>query len=178
MESNEPNHPVTDRLGRSMVFLSWIAALALFTFLAQGWLDKTYNPNPSPVASTSPAGDPQITLKRNRYGHYVSSGLINGREAVFLLDTGATEVVIPAELAAGYGLQRGPAYQTMTANGLIEVYGTVLETIELGPLRLYNIRAAINPYMDGTEILLGMSFLQHLKFHQQGDELIISMDNG
>ena len=178
MESNDPNHQTPDKLGRSMVFLSWIAALALLTFLAQDWLDETYNPNRSPATRTAADGARQIVLKRNRYGHYVSGGRINGREALFLLDTGATEVVIPEQLAADYGLKRGPVYQSMTANGIIQVYGTLIETIELGSIRLYNVRAAINPHMEGAEILLGMSFLKHLKFNQQGDELVISMDNG
>jgi aspartyl protease family protein len=178
MESNDPDSQTPDKLGRSMVFLSWIVALALFTFLAQDWLDDAYNPNQAPVTHHDSSGIRQIVLKRNRYGHYVGNGRINGQDAVFMLDTGATDVVIPEELAADYGLRRGAAYRTMTANGVIEVYATRLETIELGPIRLYNIRAAINPYMDGEEVLLGMSFLKHLKFNQQDDELIISTDNG
>jgi aspartyl protease family protein len=178
MEPNDPNRETPDTIGRSMVFLSWIGALALFTFLAQDWLHDAYNPNQSPVTHDDATGIRQIVLKRNRYGHYVSNGRINGQDAVFMLDTGATDVVIPEELAANYGLRRGPAYQTGTANGTIEVYATRLDTIELGPIRLYNIQAAINPYMEGDEILLGMSFLKHLKFNQQGDELIISTNNG
>lgn len=177
MQSNDPNR-TTHKLGRTMVFLSWIVALALFTLLAQGWLDKAYNPNRTLVVRDAGGGARQLVLKRNRYGHYVGTGKVNGREAVFLLDTGATEVVIPGELAAGYGLQRGPVYRSLTANGVIEVYGTRLDTIELGPIQLYNVQAAINPHMDGSEILLGMSFLKHLRLSQQGDELIISTDNG
>lgn len=178
MESNAPNRPTPDKLGRSMIFLSWIVALVLFTLLAQGWLDEAYNPNRTLVVRDAGNGAQQLVLKRNRYGHYVGNGKINGREAVFLLDTGATDVVIPEELAEEYGLQRGPVYQSMTANGVIQVYGTLLDTIELGPIRLYNVRAAINPHMSGAEILLGMSFLKHLRLSQQGDELIISTDNG
>jgi aspartyl protease family protein len=178
MESNDPNRPTSDKFGRNMVFLSWILALVLFTFLAQDWLDGAYNPNRSLATRDSSGGEQQIVLKRNRYGHYVSSGRINGQPATFLLDTGATDVVIPEELAEDYGLQRGPAYQSQTANGVIRVYSTLLDTIELGAIRLYNIQAAINPHMDGDEILLGMSFLKYLKFNQQGDELIISTDNG
>lgn len=177
MQSNDP-HRTPDKLGRSMVFLSWILALVLFTLLAQNWLDEAYNPNRSLATRDAGDGARQIVLKRNRYGHYVGSGRINGQEAVFLLDTGATEVVIPEALAVGYGLRRGPVYQSTTANGVIEVYGTLLDTIELGPIRLYNVRAAINPHMDGPEILLGMSFLKHLRLSQQGDELTISTDNG
>jgi aspartyl protease family protein len=178
MESNDSNRQTSDTLGRSMVFLSCIVALALFTFLAQDWLDDAYNPNRSPATREDANGGGQIVLKRNHFGHYVGSGRINGQEATFLLDTGATDVVIPEEVAADYGLHRGPTYQTNTANGVIQVYGTLLDTIELGPIRLYNVRAAINPHMDGAEILLGMSFLKHLKFNQQGDELILSIDNG
>jgi aspartyl protease family protein len=177
MESNDPNR-TPGRLGCGMVFLSWILALALFTLLAQDWLDEAYNPNRTLVIRDAGNGGQQVVLKRNRYGHYVGIGKINGREAAFLLDTGATDVVIPEELAASYGLQRGPAYQTVTANGTIQVYGTLLNTIELGSIRLYNVRAAINPHMEGAEILLGMSFLKHLGLSQQGDELIISTDNG
>jgi aspartyl protease family protein len=178
MESNDANRQTSDKFGRSMVFVSWILALALFTLLAQDWLDGVYNPNRSLTSLHVAGGEQQIVLKRNRYGHYVSSGMINGRPATFLLDTGATDVVIPEGLAEEYSLQRGPAYQSVTANGVIQVYGTLLNTIELGPIRLYNVQAAINPHMDGDEVLLGMSFLKYLKFNQQGDELIISTNNG
>ncbi|HEY3487760.1 MAG TPA: TIGR02281 family clan AA aspartic protease [Gammaproteobacteria bacterium] len=174
MDSHNTGPHTPSKLGRSMVILSWIIALALFTFLAQDWLDGSYNPNQSPITRQGQDDRTEIVLQRNRYGHYVSSGRINGHEATFLLDTGATEVVVPEELTARYGLKRGPVYTSTTANGTIQVYGTSLNTIELGPIRLYNVRAAINPHMQGDEILLGMSFLRHLNFKQQGDQLIIS----
>ena len=98
MESNDSNRQTSDTLGRSMVFLSCIVALALFTFLAQDWLDDAYNPNRSPVTLEDANGGGQIVLKRNHFGHYVGSGRINGQAATFLLDTGATDVVIPEEL--------------------------------------------------------------------------------
>jgi aspartyl protease family protein len=178
MEPDIPDaqaQPATHKLGRSMVFISWIAALALLTFLSQDWLDTSHNPNRSPTVSTDPAGMLQVILQRNRHGHYISNGKINGQTAVFMLDTGATEVVIPQALAERYQLEYGPESQAHTANGVISVYNTNLDSIELGPLRLNNVRAVINPHMDGEEILLGMSFLKHLKFQQQQDQLILTM---
>lgn len=161
------------KAGGWMMYLMWVALLALVAILMQGWLDRQYNPNRHLTVNASSEGTAQVILKRNRYGHYVSPGLINGEEAVFFLDTGATDVVIPAEIADKYGLKRGSPYQASTANGIVTVYATKLELIELGPLQLRDIRASINPHMDGEEILLGMSFLKHLELTQSGDELII-----
>jgi len=42
----------------------------------------------------------EVVLKRNRYGHYVANGSINGSQVEFLLDTGATAVAVPAATAA------------------------------------------------------------------------------
>jgi len=36
-----------------------------------------------------------------------------------------------------------------------------------------NVRASINPYMDGEEILLGMSALKQLELLQQGKTLTL-----
>lgn len=160
-----------------MIYLMWAALLAVITLLMQNWLDRQYNPNRHLAVQTTGEGQLQVLLKRNHYGHYVSLGLINGREAVFFLDTGATDVVIPAEIADKYDLKRGPAYQVSTANGIVTVYATSLDLIELGPLRLRDIRASINPHMDGEEILLGMSFLKHLELSQRRDELLIRLPN-
>jgi aspartyl protease family protein len=38
---------------------------------------------------------------------------------------------------------------------------------------LQQVRASINPNMQGNEVLLGMSFLKHLEFTQRGDSLTL-----
>ena len=60
-----------------------------------------------------------------------------------------------------------------TANGTVTVYATTLDEINIGEIKLRDIKADINPHMDGDEILLGMSFLKHLSVIHQGDELTI-----
>ena len=161
------------KAGGWMLYLMWATLLGIVALLMQSWLDRQHNPNRHIAIRTSSEGKPQVILERNRYGHYVSLGRINGEEAVFFLDTGATDVVIPAEIADKYGLKRGIAYPVNTANGTVTVYATRLDLIELGPLQLRDIRASINPHMDGEEILLGMSFLKHLELTQRKDELLI-----
>lgn len=152
----------TRRLGRGFILLAWIALLILFTLLAQDGLDDAHNPNRNLTVNAD--GPQAVRLARNRYGHYLAPGEINGQPALFMLDTGATEVVVPAALAATLGLARGRPSQARTANGDITVYRTTLDRLRIGPLTLRNVRASINPNMRADdEILLGMSALKHLE---------------
>ena len=173
--SENKNQEPSRSVGRGMIYLMWIALIIVFALMMQNWLDKQRNPNQYiQVIEPGHNGNASVVLQRNKYGHYLSTGQINGQTATFFLDTGATDVSIPAEIADKYGLKRGYSFQVSTANGTATVYHTVLDSVELGPLRLNGIQASINPNMDGDEILLGMSFLKHLNFMQHGNELIIS----
>ena len=163
----------TVRLGKNMSFIAWILAFALLTWLFSGFLDKQRNPNQNLESQRSSGGVQQITLQRNRFGHYVLTGKVNGRNVDFLLDTGATSVSIPVDTARRLGLKRGRPYRVSTANGSITVYATVLRELRLGKIVLHNVRASINPRMRGTEALLGMSALKKLKMIQSGDTLTL-----
>lgn len=162
------------RFGAVMIGLMWAALLAVLVLLMQQWLDKRHNPNDRLVLRTTPDGARELVLERNAYGHYVAGGRINGEAALFMLDTGATDVVVPEEIAGRYGLEYGPAAQSRTANGTIRVYMTRVDRVTLGPFELRNVSASINPHMEGDEILLGMSFLKHLNLTQHRNTLTIS----
>ena len=92
----------------------------------------------------------------------------------FLLDTGATDVVIPQAQADKLNLTRGTAAQVVTANGIITVYPTTLNSLTLGGLTARNISGVINPYMDQATVLLGMSFLKNLSLVQYQGTLTLS----
>ncbi len=160
-------------MGRWMWILAWLCLLGLLTLYFQDKLAQIYNPNQDP-ASVNQHGQVSIVLKQNRAGHYVASGLINDYPAVFLLDTGATQVSIPASLADEIGLVRGARQKANTANGVIDVYETRIKSLSIGGLTLYDLRATINPYMAGSTVLLGMNVLRHLKLVQQGNQLTIT----
>lgn len=159
-----------------MRYLTWLIALALLTMLFNNWLDKQQNPNGA-LAAANVAIDTPVILKRNRQGHYVASGLVNEQPVVFLLDTGATVISIPENIAERMGLEKGPAVQVGTANGSIKVYSTQLDSVQLGHIVLKNVRGHINPYMNGETALLGMSFLKHLELQQSGNTLKLNIPN-
>lgn len=160
------------RAGKFMIVGAWILILGLLTLFFSQWHAREYNPNRSLEARTT-GGAREVILQRNRFGHYVASGRINGKSVTFLLDTGATQISVPGSLARELGLEPGAAFRVSTANGTITVRATRVDTLALGPIQLHDVRANINPYMDGDEVLLGMSALRSLEFSQRGDELTL-----
>ncbi len=155
-----------------MTLVAWLLFLAILTSLFSGYLDKEINPN-ADVISRSGAGGTEIILSQNRAGHYIATALFNNSPVDVMIDTGATDVSVPAAIADRIGLNRGPVMHVSTANGTIPVYATLIDTIQLGDIVLHNIRASINPYMDEQFVLLGMSFLKRTEFTQKQGQLIL-----
>jgi aspartyl protease family protein len=162
-----------NRTGRIMTYLAWAVVLAMLTWAFGKVYDAQRNPNQQASGTTSADGVQEVRLQRNKFGHYVATGAINGQAVEFLLDTGATGISIPEDIATDLALQAGQPRRVSTAGGDIQVYATRLESIELGGIVLRNVRAHINPYMEDHEVLLGMTFLKEVDFAQQGDVLII-----
>ena len=160
-------------LGKSMIYASWVILLALLTLLFNNILDKQHNPNQALQGQTV-GGISEVSLERNRDGHYVANGTINGVEVVFLVDTGATDVAVSPALANQLQLQRGLPVAIQTANGEVTGYTTRLRSVTLGNIEQQNVAATINPGMQvEDEVLLGMSFLKHLEIIQKGNSLTI-----
>jgi aspartyl protease family protein len=162
----------TRRMGKGMWALMWILVLAMLTMVFNNLLDEQRNPNTDPQTSKN-GTTAEVVLKRNRYGHYVATGAINDHPVEFLLDTGASDVSVPQDLAEQLGLKKGPEVRFETANGSVNGYMTNLDQVQLGDIRLHQVRASINPGMSGDSVLLGMSFLRHIEFTQRGDSMTL-----
>ncbi len=156
-----------------MTFAAWILVLGLLSLFFTRWDDQQENPNRDYSSRVADNGVREINLLRNRYGHYLASGKINGHDVVFLLDTGATSVSIPAAVARRIGLQAGAPQTVSTANGSVTVYSTRLDRLQLGAITQRQVQAHINPHMNGDEVLLGMTVLKHLELVQRGDHLTL-----
>ncbi len=165
----------TKKLGLTMVIIAWVMALALITWGFAGLVERARNPNRDVSTAVSSSGVREVVLTRNRYGHYVARGRVNGQPVTFLVDTGATFVSVPESLAQRLGLERGSRLTTQTANGVAVAYATVLPSVSIGEIELRNVRATINPGMDSDDdVLLGMSFLKHLVLTQSDGQLTLS----
>jgi len=161
------------RMGLTMQALAWLTFLALGVFFFSDLLDQQYNPNQDLQTNHTAAGAREVVLQRNKFGHYVTSGQINGQPVTFMLDTGATGVAIPDSVAQRLGIRRGQAFPTQTANGVATSYAARLDRVSVGKIQLENVRAGITPGLQTEQVLLGMSFLKHIEFTQRGDTLIL-----
>ena len=163
-------------MGQGMMIVAFLMALGLLTLFFANVEDQQRNPNQAPD-SILQGNLIEVVLQRNRQGHYLVVGQINGQDAEFLLDTGATDVVIPEGLAMSLGLQKGRSGRAMTANGAVTVYDTRIAQLSIGDIRLTNVNASINPGMRNQEILLGMSALKQIEFIQRGSQLTLRQIN-
>lgn len=156
-----------------MIAIGFVIGIALLTRVFDGLQHGMRNPNQSPETAVTSLGAIEVHLERNRQGHYVMSGAVNKVPAEFILDTGATDVVIPEALARRAGLQYGVRSQAMTANGVVDIYNTSIPELHLADITLFDVRASINPSMPDDMALLGMSALRQVEITQQGSQLTL-----
>lgn len=161
------------QMGKGMIIIAWVLIFGMLVWFF-GILEKNKrNPNQNVATQILSGGEKQVVLKSSRYGHYIATGKINDSKVTFLVDTGASHVSIPERVAKKIGLAQGAPMLVSTANGTITVYATTLAEVSIGDIKLHDIKADINPHMEGDEILLGMSFLRDLSITHQGDQLTI-----
>lgn len=121
--------------------------------------------------------DDKIVLSRAGDGHFYATLAINGRNMVFVVDTGATEIVLNRSDAAAAGLNPDElAYfgSAQTANGTVRTARVKLDTVELGPVEDRNVTAWVNDG-DLDTSLLGMGYLSRFaRIEIAGDRMYLS----
>ncbi|MBP6734307.1 MAG: TIGR02281 family clan AA aspartic protease [Chromatiaceae bacterium] len=172
-EKRSKHNDIASRLGRAMLFAAWIVGLALLVMVFQRLLGEVENPNRDLAISLDMVGRPQVMLARNRAGHYVAPGRINGEPVVFMIDTGATDVALPLDLAKSLDLRLGAARISRTANGDVQTWAALLDEVDLGGLAAQRVRASVLPNMPGDQVLLGMSYLKRFEMIQRDGTLIL-----
>ncbi|MEQ9055116.1 MAG: TIGR02281 family clan AA aspartic protease [Roseovarius confluentis] len=102
-----------------------------------------------------------VAVPRSEDGHFHLTLEVNGVPVEFLVDTGASDIVLTMRDAERVGLEPGGLAflgRARTANGMVETAYTTVDRISLGPIRFDRVGVAVNGgEMDGS--LLGMAFL-------------------
>ena len=128
------------------------------------------------VANMSAAhGGDTVTLFADSRGHFTTIGVVNGISLRFLVDTGASSVVLSSADArqAGVNYLAGKRVLTQTANGVVAVYSVKLDSLRIGDITLNNVDAAV---IEGDKLpiaLLGMSFLNRMEMKRDGMTLTL-----
>lgn len=106
-----------------------------------------------------------VEIVRERDGHFHVMAEVGETRATFLIDTGASMVVLTHETARAAGLDLTDMrylQPVSTANGLTTVAATKLDVVRVGNITLNNVEAAIAQPGLLTANLLGLSFLNRL----------------
>jgi aspartyl protease family protein len=127
------------------------------------------------VSTASVTGPRKVTLYPDAHGHFITTGSVNGVPVRFLVDSGASRVVLPVSdvRRAGIDYLRGQRGATMTANGAVGVYRLAIASLKIGELELKDVAAEVND-APMSEALLGMSFLGRVSMQRDGQHLTLT----
>ncbi|MFY0645863.1 retropepsin-like aspartic protease family protein [Sulfitobacter geojensis] len=151
----------------AMIFIGGAAAVGL-------WQDISRDAR---TPQFSVAGSDQIVVPRARDGHYYLTAQVNDAAVRFVVDTGATDMVLTQADAKRAGLDPETlAYlgRANTANGEVRTAFVRLEQVQLGEIVDRDVAAVVN---EGQmeQSLLGMGYLQRWgRIEIAGGELILT----
>jgi aspartyl protease family protein len=117
-------------------------------------------------------GGSEIVLQAGSGGHFRTMGQINGKSIEFMVDTGASAVVISQADADRLGLdyKNGRRGIAETANGRAPYNLVVLNAVRIGDVEVANVEAAVIP-AQMTHVLLGNSFLTRFQMKRENDTM-------
>ena len=119
----------------------------------------------------------ELLIRANGAGHFLIDADVERAKIRFLVDTGATMVVLSPEDARRAGLSEDRlkfSREVSTANGNVRVAPVTLRKFKVGQIVLRDVEAVVNSAPMRVS-LLGMSFLRRLDGWQvKGDKLYLA----
>ncbi len=125
--------------------------------------------------SRSTATGDEMVIPAGRNGHFLITAEVDGVEILFLVDTGASQVILTAEDAERLGYRPEDldfSDRFETANGTIRGAPLVLPDFRIGDLEIEDVRSSVILAPMSTS-LLGMSFLSRLESFEVREEGLI-----
>ena len=121
-----------------------------------------------------PMSNEAVVLPADGRGHFFAEGLVNGVPVRFLVDTGASMVMLPAADARRLGIDypSAPKARVQTAAGTISAYLVTLDRVKVGAIELNGIDGMVVD-QGGEMPLLGMSFLNRVEMRRNGDSMTL-----
>jgi clan AA aspartic protease (TIGR02281 family) len=118
----------------------------------------------------------ELAIRKDASGHFLLEAVVQGVAIRFLVDTGASDVVLSPEDARRLHLNAAAldfSLEYQTANGTVRAAPVRLRHVRVGQLELTDVEASVNEAPMGIS-LLGMSFLERLDgYAVEGDRLIL-----
>lgn len=159
-----------------LVFLLCLGAIAVLAMMPGGprtpqggqaanvVADEAVERAPAPRVENAGNGAAEVVLKRAPDNHYYADAQVNGATVRFLVDSGASAVVLTRADAqkAGIGTQPGEfTSRAMSANGEVRLKPVTLDRVAIGPVSAASVDAMVAEN-DLAVSLLGQSFLSRV----------------
>ncbi len=152
-------------LAWGMIFVGIMAGYGLWGDLRQ---------NITPRQMVTEAGE--LVLPQAEDGHYYMTLQIDGKEILFLADTGASNIVLNRNDAETLGIDiNGLPFlgEAMTANGTVRTARVKLAKVVSGPFQNSDVTAWVNEGAMDTS-LLGMDYLGMFKIRIGDGQMVLS----
>jgi len=148
------------------------------------YADQAVSSPPPQAAAVQSAYEPRepttsgrsLMVEADRLGHFQVDARVEGRNVDFIIDTGASLVVLRESDAARVGIRPRPSDYTataVTANGRIKAARATIDRIELGGITVYDVPAMVLPDQALAKNLLGVSFLSRLRRYEYANGRIV-----
>jgi aspartyl protease family protein len=168
-------------IGRAARDLGIWIGIGFIILLGYTYQDELWHVNARVMATLVPgyvarSGEKELVLSVSPDGHFHVAGTVNGAPVDFLVDTGASDVVLSPQDARRvgfdvHGLNFSRVYET--ANGIGRGAPVTLRSLGVGPILLADLAASVNQ-TDMTGSLLGMTFFRRVaSFEVRGNNLFI-----
>jgi aspartyl protease family protein len=125
-------------------------------------------------AGAAQEGRRSVSLTADARGHFAAAGSANGYPLTFLVDTGATAVVISAADARRMGVdyQSGVQVGVNTAAGQMPAWRYRFNSVKVGQIEVLQVDGMV--VESGLSMpLLGMSFLNRMEMAREGQTMVL-----
>jgi len=126
-------------------------------------LQPSYEPREPSTSGRS------LMVESDRQGHFQVEARVDGRFIDFVVDTGASLVILRESSAAVAGIRlqsRDYTATAVTANGKIKAAPAKIDRIEIGGITVFDVPALVLPDEALSKNLLGVSFLSRLRRYE------------
>ena len=151
-------------LAWGLIFVGVMAGYGLWSDISQ---------NMMPIQEVGAGGT--VEVPRAEDGHYYLTLTIDGASVPFMVDTGASGMVLAARDAEKLGINLQDLRfmgEANTANGVVRTARVTLDRVELGPFRNDGFQAFVTEG-ELDQSLLGMDYLGQFRMEFAGGKLIL-----
>lgn len=157
--------PFSTRFGHIYILLFWAVVMGVV------WVAMERFMEPKRAVVTAQG---ELVIPHHRDGRFYVEGTVNGKPLRFMVDTGATGVVVTEAFAQGAGLPRGEPATFNTANGALAGRTVRGMAVTAGPFSVSPTSVGVGLVGGKSDVgLLGQSFVSKFQMSMTREQMVL-----